>query len=121
MRKIVLGGLALASLAAIAMLIAPATGAQQRDGNVPPFPDSILSLVGPGSSIGVIVRDQTSDPAGVLIEDVREGTPARRAGLEKGDVVVEFDNEPVRSVRQFTRVVRETAPGRAVKMTVLRG
>ena len=31
------------------------------------------------------------------------------------------DGEQARSARQFTRLVRETAPGRAVKMTVLRG
>jgi serine protease Do len=67
----------------------------------------------------VTVRDQTGE-AGVLIESVREGTPATRAGLQKGDIVVEFDGEPARSARQFTRLVRETAPGRAVKMTVVR-
>jgi serine protease Do len=51
---------------------------------------------------------------------VREGTPAMRAGLQKGDVVVEFDGERARSAQQFTRLVRETAPERSVKMTVLR-
>ena len=117
MKKVVIGGLALVMLAAVAFAMAPGTAAQQR-GRVQ-LPDP-LALEGPGSSIGVTVRDQAGDASGVLIESVREGTPATRAGLQKGDVVVEFDGEPARSARQFTRLVRETAPGRAVKMTVLR-
>ena len=117
MKKIVLGGLALAMLAAAAFAIAPGAAAQRQDRvQLPDF----LALEGPGSSIGVTVRDRTGDSTGVLIESVREGTPATRAGLQKGDIVVEFDGEPARSARQFTRLVRETAPGRAVKMTVLR-
>jgi serine protease Do len=118
MKKVVIGGLALVLLAAVAFAIAPGTAAAQRGDRAVPFPD-VLALEGPGSSIGVTVRDQRGE-AGVLIESVREGTPATRAGLQKGDIVVEFDGEPARSARQFTRLVRETAPGRAVKMTVVR-
>jgi serine protease Do len=57
----------------------------------------------------------------VWIDDVREGTPAARAGFRPGDVVVEFDGERIRSARQFSRLVRETPPGRAVSAAVLRG
>jgi serine protease Do len=76
-----------------------------------------LPLVGPGSSIGIIVRD--SD-AGVVVEEVRSDTPASRAGLKEGDIVTDFDGERARSAAHFTRLVRETAPGRTVKITVLR-
>ena len=117
MKKIVIGGLALVLLVAVAFAMAPGAAAQRPDRALR-FPD-VLALEGAGSSIGVTVRDQTSD-AGVLIESVREGTPATRAGLQKGDIVVEFDGEQARSARQFTRLVRETAPGRSVKMTVVR-
>jgi serine protease Do len=114
----VLGGLLLAALASVAYLITPAAAAQQRD-RIPALQAWDLTLEGPGSTIGVTVRDRSGE-TGVLIESVREGTPANRAGLQKGDVVLEFDGERARSVRQFTRLVRETAPGRAVKITVLR-
>ena len=77
----------------------------------------LLTLVGPGSSIGITVRDSDS---GVVVQGVRDGTPASRAGLKEGDIVTEFDGERARSAAQFTRLVRETAPGRTVKMTVLR-
>jgi serine protease Do len=117
MKKMVLGGLVVATLAAVASLMMPAAAAQQRDR---PALDRFLALEGPGSSIGVTVRDQSGDAGGVLVESVREGTPATRAGLQQGDVVVEFDGERTRSARQFTRLVRETAPGKPVKMTVVR-
>jgi serine protease Do len=58
--------------------------------------------------------------AGVVIQEVRGDTPASRAGLKEGDVVTQFDGERARSAAQFTRLVRETAPGRTVKITVLR-
>jgi len=116
MKKVVVSVLLLGTLVAVAYMVTPAA-AQQRD-RVPVLPS--LALEGPGSSIGVTVRDQSGDAAGVLIESVREGTPATRAGLQKGDVILEFDGERTRSARQFTRLVRETAPGKAVKMTVQR-
>ena len=120
MKKIVVGGLLLATLAVVAYVLSPTAAAQRGDRIQLPFGGDFLALEGAGSSIGVTVRDQTGDAAGVLIESVREGSPATRAGLQKGDVIVDFDGERARSARQFTRLVRETAPGRAIKMTVVR-
>jgi serine protease Do len=79
-----------------------------------------------GGRIGVSVTDL--DPAdtsvkassGVLIESVSDDSPAAKAGLRKGDVVVEFDGERVRSVRQFSRLVSETPVGRTVAAAVQR-
>ena len=81
-------------------------------------------FVAGGGRIGVSVSDvDGSDPkatAGVIIDSVAEDSPASKAGLKKGDVVVEFDGERVRSVRQFTRLVGETPPGRQVTAAVMR-
>ena len=88
-----------------------------------------LTLIGPGSTIGVSIRDLTAEDAarakvgdggGVLVDEVRESTPAARAGFRIGDVIVEFDGERVRSARQLTRLVRETPPGRQVTAIVQR-
>lgn len=86
-----------------------------------------LTIAGQGSSIGVQVNDLASDEAakakiesGVRISSVNEGTPAARAGFKSGDIVVDFDGERVRSVRQFSRIVQETTPDRAVKATIIR-
>jgi serine protease Do len=110
-----------AVLAAAAVVIMAGSAAAQRS--------DILTLTGPGSTIGVSIRDLSADDAsraqvaegsGVLVDDVRDGTPAARAGVRKGDVIVEFDGERVRSARQMTRLVRETPPGRPVTTVVQR-
>jgi serine protease Do len=78
----------------------------------------VMMLDGRGSSIGVRIAE--ADTQGVRIEDVDEGSPAEKAGVRAGDVVVEFDGERVRSARQFARLVQETPDGRTVKATVVR-
>lgn len=84
---------------------------------------------GSDSAIGASVRDveqadvsRSKLPAltGALVEDVRADSPAAKAGLQNGDVIVEFDGETVRSARQLTRLVRETPEGRSVHMAVMR-
>jgi serine protease Do len=84
-------------------------------------------MKGPGGQIGVTIRDLTQDDlkgkagsTGVVIEHVETDSPAAKAGFRAGDVVVEFDGERVRSTRQFTRLVQETASGRPVAAAVLR-
>jgi serine protease Do len=79
-----------------------------------------------GAEIGVSARDlRPSDPQtrtheGVVIEEVQPDSPASKAGLQRSDIVVSFDGERVRSLRQFSRLVSETAAGRTVTATVLR-
>jgi serine protease Do len=79
-----------------------------------------------GAEIGVSARDlRPSDPQtrtheGVVIEDVQPDSPASKAGLQRSDIIVSFDGERVRSVRQFSRLVSETPAGRTVTATVLR-
>ncbi len=61
-----------------------------------------------------------SSPAGAVVEEVAEGSAADAAGLRKGDVIIEFDGERVRSARQLTRLVQETADGRKIAAVVVR-
>lgn len=83
-----------------------------------------------GSYIGVVVRDvEASDvdrarltrAAGVVIEEVRAESPAAKAGLRAGDVILSFDSERVRSARQFERLVSDTPGGREVDVELVRG
>lgn len=89
----------------------------------------MLAFSGGGPRIGVRVRDvEASDvtkqklagQAGAVVEQVDSETPAAKAGLRAGDVVVAFDGERVRSARQLDRLVEETPPGRSVKMSIVR-
>ncbi len=93
-------------------------------------PRALEIFGGRGSQIGVTIRDVEQTDAtnnkllaqtGVVIEEVSEESPAAKAGLKKGDIVVEFDGERVRSVRQFTRLVQETPAGRKTQAGVMRG
>ena len=50
---------------------------------------------------------------------MEDASPAGKAGIKPGDVIVEYDGERVRSARQFTRLVQETAEGREVPLATL--
>ena len=61
------------------------------------------------------------EPRGVGVREVVKGSPAEKAGLRVGDVILRFDGEQVTSVRKLTRLIEEAAPGQAARLTVLRG
>lgn len=56
---------------------------------------------------------------GVLITNVREDSPAGKAGLKAGDVIVEVDGKEVKSAFDLTRFVNEKKEG-TVNLTVIR-
>jgi serine protease Do len=58
---------------------------------------------------------------GVEVSSLAEDGPAAKAGIKDGDVVLEFNGQPVQGTAQFQRLVRETPVGRQVKITVWRG
>ncbi|MGH7361347.1 MAG: PDZ domain-containing protein, partial [Candidatus Methylomirabilales bacterium] len=58
---------------------------------------------------------------GALIVEVLKETPAARAGLQNGDLVVAFKDRPVVDTRALQRFVAATPAGQEVALTVLRG
>ena len=57
-------------------------------------------------------------PRGVLIVEVRPGSPADEGGVEPGDRVLEFDGIEIDSMEQFGDLVRWLRPGTEVEMVV---
>jgi serine protease Do len=121
--------LAVLTAAGIGAALAPVAQGQDVEWSFGDQPSIVQVLTGGGSQIGVSVSDIDSEGAkrlklpnvsGVLIEDVQEDSPASKAGIKAGDVVVEFDGERVRSMRQFTRLVQETPADRQVTAVVMR-
>lgn len=118
------------SILAIGVVTAVSAAVAQGTQGTPRMPDvrgpddrrELRLLDGRGSRLGVMVQDP--DPAdgtsGVRIESVNPGSPAEKAGLKAGDVVVEYDGERVRGTRQFARLVQETPEGRAVPLAIVR-
>ena len=83
-----------------------------------------LDLGAPRTEIGASIRDiEEADGVdeGAVVSDVRADGPAETAGIEAGDVIVEFDGERVRGARQLARLVEETPAGRSAPVRLLRG
>ena len=57
---------------------------------------------------------------GVKFADVRDGSPAAKAGFKAGDVLVEFDTKKIDNLYDFTYALRAHKPGDKVMVTVLR-
>jgi serine protease Do len=80
--------------------------------------------------LGVYIQEITPDlaealelegtPEGALVSKVDPEGPAKEAGLERGDVIVEFDGRPIHTMEELPRVVAATPVGRKVEVTVLR-
>jgi len=83
---------------------------------------NVMVLDGRGAELGVMVSDvdPKAAPGGVKIDEVNDDSPAEKAGIKAGDIVVDYDGERVRSARQFTRLVQETPEGRSVAIGIMR-
>jgi serine protease Do len=57
---------------------------------------------------------------GALVADVIEGTPAAKIGIERGDIIIEFDNKPIKEMGDLPRIVANTPVGKKVPIKVLR-
>jgi hypothetical protein len=57
---------------------------------------------------------------GVKFSDVRPGSPAAKAGLKGGDVLVQFGNKPINNLYDFTDALRRSKVGDVVEVKVLR-
>ncbi|PTW51267.1 MULTISPECIES: Do family serine endopeptidase [Rhodovulum] len=59
-------------------------------------------------------------PHGTMIVDVTADSPAAKAGLKKGDIVLAVDGQEVTGPRDLTRFIATDAPGTDVSLNVLR-
>jgi membrane-associated protease RseP (regulator of RpoE activity) len=117
---------------------APATPQAPSTAPAPATPPAIATPPAPfaatvfdgGNFLGVHVEEVTrenagryqiaGEPRGVGVREVVKGSPAERAGLRAGDVIVRFDGEAVTSVRKLSRLIEESGPEHAARLTILR-
>jgi putative serine protease PepD len=85
---------------------------------------SIVSQIVAGKTVahayfGVQVRDSSS-PLGADLAQVLPGTPAARAGLKSGDVVVKLDGKTIEGANDISSVIDGKKPGDSMKVTYVR-
>ena len=116
---------------AIAILNVPSLLAQATTPRPPAAPFYQFWMGGSpgGSFLGVDAAEIDSNRAralnlkeeyGVEITRVDDGSPAEKAGLKSGDVVLEYNGQRVEGIEQFQRLVHETPAGRNVKLLISR-
>lgn len=78
--------------------------------------------------LGVQIRPMTEEvaqvlgydtPKGAVIEAVGDDSPAQKAGLEKGDIILSFNGTEIEELRDLTRAVADTDPDETAKVVVL--
>src|SRR5262249_54760827 len=79
--------------------------------------------------LGITIQPVTADLAqgfklagreGALVSSVLDGSPAKKAGLQAGDVIVEYDGRKVVSADELPRAVAETPVGHRAPLAVVR-
>jgi len=79
--------------------------------------------------IGVQVQNVTpelaksfgmSEPKGALVAEVNPDSPAQKAGIHRGDIIIEFNGQTIHEMNELPRLVADTAPGSKATVKVLR-
>jgi membrane-associated protease RseP (regulator of RpoE activity) len=127
-----LAAFALLASTAVAQDVPPAPSARPAlpAPATPPAPAAFAVIFDSGHYLGVHVEDitrenaaryqMTGEPRGVGVREVFKGSPAEKAGLKAGDVILRFDGEAVTSVRKLTRLIEESAPEHTARLTISR-
>ncbi len=79
--------------------------------------------------LGVSIQDLTPDIAkslgikqqtGALVADVVKDSPAEKAGLKRGDVIIAFDGKPTEDSTSLRNMASAAAPGKTVELKIIR-
>jgi len=58
--------------------------------------------------------------SGILVVSVEHDSPARRAGLTEGDIIIAFDGQPVAGIDDLHKVLTEERVGVGTPLTIIR-
>ena len=79
--------------------------------------------------LGVRIQEVTTEiaelenlekPEGALVASVAEKSPAAKAGIKAGDIILEFDGKKVDTMRTLPKLVAQTKVGKRVKVKIWR-
>lgn len=79
--------------------------------------------------LGLTVQELTRELAeslsieeedGVVVSGVTRGGPAYEAGLRRGDLIVEIENEPIKDMDDYKKVIKKTSSKKQLLMVIMR-
>ncbi len=79
--------------------------------------------------LGVMIQEVTpeiaqkfglKEPRGALVSDITKGSPAERAGIMRGDIIIEYDGKAISSVSQLRNSVAQTKVNSQVRIKIIR-
>jgi len=79
--------------------------------------------------LGVRIQEVTQEiadvekldkPRGALVASVAENSPSEKAGIESGDIILEFNGEPINEMKELPMIVAKTAVGKNVEVKIWR-
>lgn len=70
--------------------------------------------------LGTIPSYSSGDVEGVKISGVQSGSPAEKAGLKAGDILIGLKEKPIKNIYDFSNLLRELKIGEKTKMQVMR-
>ena len=86
-----------------------------------------FALVGDGYRLGVVLseinphlRDDLKVDAGVLVDQVLSDSPAEKAGLKDGDIIVKMDGQKVESERDIRKMLKDLENTKPISLDVVR-
>ncbi|MGC2661439.1 MAG: PDZ domain-containing protein [Bryobacteraceae bacterium] len=118
------------ALFGVAALMAQSPDPQYNGSGLPNLGgNQFQAYASPNSFLGVGLIDENSEHAkslgldeakGAEVVKVEAGTPASKAGIKPGDVLLTYNGENILGAVQLGRLVRETPPGRKLKIELWR-
>jgi len=79
--------------------------------------------------LGVRIQEVTKEiaeveklkkPEGALVASVGQGSPAEKAGIKAGDIILEFDGKKINTMKELPNVVASTEVGKSVELKIWR-
>ena len=85
------------------------------------FQDEWEGLIDPSSKIPAFLGVFTEDnEKGALVLEVRDNSPAKKAGIQKDDILQKINDKKIKDAVDLTDIIRSFRPGTKVKVTLLR-
>jgi len=79
--------------------------------------------------LGLVVQELTPELAkslgieeqsGLIISDVKAGSPAAEAGIKRGEIIMEINQKPVKSIKEFKEIIGKVEPGENILLLTKR-